>query len=251
MSVAMECQPRSRRQKPQCGAVTLEFMLLAPMVLAMLLVILQTALLLQGWIVVHQAALAAVRSAVVAVPASMRDAASGETEGVNEIRDTVGSPKHRFVRKAAALVLATVSPPWTLTIASSTGTGLNLDQAASVATVSLLFPAESRAGAAGFQLAQRLPYAANPSITAVQVSVEKPSDTQPTAGTVRVRLTYRFFLGIPFADRLFGKEFGGSFFGPSARYRELSAEYVLPVDLNPIFPKQPRPGVYFEQETLE
>jgi len=116
-SVAAEPAGRSRwgrfrgRVDSERGVATLEFMLVFPFLMFLIMLLLQTMLVMVGQVYVHYAAFAATRAAIVQVPA---DYSSGRWfqrtgEPRNEIDLRRGSPKFDAVHRAAAYAVVPVS----------------------------------------------------------------------------------------------------------------------------------------------
>src|SRR5262245_54530654 len=94
-----------RRPEPahggQSGASAVEMVMLLPLLLALLLTILQVALIVQAKFVVNYAAFCAARTAIVAIPSKAQGA--GGTEERNRLNRNGNSPKMTMIRRAAAL----------------------------------------------------------------------------------------------------------------------------------------------------
>jgi hypothetical protein len=85
------------------GMAVLEFALLFPVALAVVLLMVQTAMLMAGNLMVHYSAFAATRAAVVCVPMDLT--AAGEPPNV-VLRDNNNSAKLAWIRRAAVLAVA-------------------------------------------------------------------------------------------------------------------------------------------------
>lgn len=92
----------------QRGTVTIEFALVFPILLVLGLMLLQTMLVMAGNIMIHHAAFAATRSAIVQIPRDLPE----YDEPVNQIFDTADSAKRQIIRKAAVWALVGVSGRW-------------------------------------------------------------------------------------------------------------------------------------------
>lgn len=88
----------------QSGTVTLEFALVVPVMLFLMLLLAQTTFALTGNLFVHYAAFAAVRSAMVHIPADY-----SPSEPPNVIDARPGSPKYDAIRAAAAIAVMPVA----------------------------------------------------------------------------------------------------------------------------------------------
>jgi TadE-like protein len=231
----------------QGGVVAIEYLMALPILLICFLTITQTALIAQAWLVVNHAAMSATRAAIVAIPVAMRSRETGFGEGSNQMNSADESPKHEYVRRAAALALTSISRKWSVGTSSTTP---DLGSAAAFATVAALVPPKGLGGSIAMEAASRNAYALDEKNTRVEIGIirENPNDL---FGIVQVTLHYRFFLAIPFADKVFGSQYSGLGWLTEDRFIELSSQYSLPVDLHPLFPKQVKPGIYFEEAVLE
>lgn len=89
----------------QRATASLEFCLVLPMVMFMVLILAQTTLVMAGNMYVHYAAFAATRSAIVQLPLDY----GGVDDGYNTISNDRGNPKLEVIRRAAAMALIPVS----------------------------------------------------------------------------------------------------------------------------------------------
>ena len=101
-------QPVRARLSSQSGTVTIEFALVFPILLVLGLLLLQTMLVMAGNIMIHHAAFAATRSAVVQIPRDL----SEYDEPSNQIYDNASSGKRQIIRRAAVWALVGVSGRW-------------------------------------------------------------------------------------------------------------------------------------------
>ena len=85
------------------GTATIEFCMVVPIILFLVLILVQTTLLMVGNHFVHYAAFAATRSAIVYIPSE------NVYEPANVIQPHVDSPKYQAIRAAACLALVPVS----------------------------------------------------------------------------------------------------------------------------------------------
>ena len=86
------------------GTATIEFALVIPVMLFLILLLAQTTFVMAGNLFVHYAAFAATRSAVVYIPAD-----HGPYEPPNVLDDAPGSPKFDAIRSAAVFALAPIA----------------------------------------------------------------------------------------------------------------------------------------------
>ena len=103
MALLRTRKPSSRRVRAAEGTATMEFALVVPFILFVMLALAQTTFLMSGNLFVHYAAFAATRSAIVIIPS----AADGEPP--NYIYADSGGEKFEAIRTAAALAVAPVS----------------------------------------------------------------------------------------------------------------------------------------------
>ena len=89
----------------QRGSATLEFAMVFPILLGLVLVMLQTALLMGGQLFVHYAATAATRSAIVYIPMDL----PGEPRNEIDIGSSWSDSKFSTIRRAAVFALVPVS----------------------------------------------------------------------------------------------------------------------------------------------
>jgi len=92
-------RPRRPIGRDQAGVAVLEFVLLFPIAMAIILVMVQSAMLMAGNLLVHYGAFCAARSAVVWIPADLR----GWGEPPNVVESPEASMKLRHIRQAAVL----------------------------------------------------------------------------------------------------------------------------------------------------
>ena len=198
------------------GSVIIQFALLTPLLFALLLVIFQTALIVQAKLVVNYAAFCAARSAIVVIPSAVRAAISGRAENEGQIFPLdPASPKMNIIRRAGALACAGISPRWTLELALKTGEQFSLSQAANLTSVGFLFPplglTDQNPLAFPVDFASRSQYALTGANSAVQIAVQRHPGSADKASyqMVTVVLTYRYYLTVPFASRIFGTRYPG------------------------------------------
>ena len=221
------------QQDPQSGTSAVELVLVLPPLTVLMVMILQIALIVQAKFVVNYAAFCAARSAIVIIP----DAVSGN--GVNEGHNYLGNPdrseKLGIIHRAAALPLTAVSPMPGLSYPIITDPN-------SIGELFKLAPFDVGPRSMMAQVMLRGAYAYHPENTAVKVLT--PDGTE--SGTFRehdwvtVKVSYRYYLAVPFAKRLFGTAYSGgwwtSLFG-AEYYYPIVEQYTLPVDGEPIFPR--------------
>ena len=220
----------------QAGSSVMEFVLLTPLLLTVLLVIFQLALIVQAKIVVNYAAFCAVRSAIVVLPSYVTSTVTNITEDYDEIYlDNPDSPKMHTIRRAAAIACTGISPPMEFNplLWAEIGILPNPTNAALMWSVAALF----RGSIPGVSLDY-----AN---TMVKITL----DDHPAEGgrfnatnytLVTVRVTYRYFLTVPFAARLLGTAYWGGWFNKTF-YIPINEQYILPSETDHDFPDSELP----------
>ena len=219
----------------QSGASVVEFVLIMPLLLALLLTVLQIALLVQAKFVVNYAAFCAARSAIVTIPGKISSARSRKYEGANEIvTSDPQSPKMEIIRRAAALPCVAVSPIYSKvlleTLTPPPKSGLS-----ALLPVQSVFAASVDGNDVSSQLLKRAPYAYGGENTKVEVSAEGGNQV-PDHGLVTVKVTFRYYLAVPFANRLLGTPYSGMWPFNASWYAQITEEYSLINEGEPLFP---------------
>jgi hypothetical protein len=234
---------RSRRQTVvvstdgENGASAVEFVLVLPALAVLLLMILQIALIVQAKFLVNYAAFCAARSAIVVIPDEVG------TRNPPEPRNHIGSPetseKIEIIHRSAALPLAAISPLPGFDVARGVPVLTNPD-----VMVDLLKLAPFDVGPESMmgQVMLRAPYAYHPDNTAVKVVTADGTEegTFRDHDWVTVKVSYRYYLAVPFAKKLFGTAYSGNpfwtmIFGTDYYY-PIVEQYTLPVDGEPMLP---------------
>jgi Flp pilus assembly protein TadG len=234
----------------QSGASAAEMVMLLPLLLALLLTILQVALIVQAKFVVNYAAFAAARSAIVVIPAKVRGA--GGMEERNRInRQSNDSAKMAMIHRAAALPCVAISPVWSTGVMLATLAPLKPELVVPMEQLALMFPAGREETNISQQLVSRAHYAFNPNNTRVEIFGEGGSQNGSFGEQelIRVRVTFRYYLTVPFANRLFGTSYYGTGFlngfgllNQSGLYAPIAEEYTLVNEGEPPFPDEQDPG---------
>jgi len=200
------------------GVAVVEFTLLFPIAMAIVLVMVQTALVMAGNLVVHYAAYSAARSAVVAIP---MDTAR---EYRNELALEGASDKRLRIRRAAVLaLLPAAGSPGEANPASSESDALG----DAMATISEAYD-EPIPGWIGGKLARKYAYADDEANTVIEV--EPPAFPEAHDGDygpredIRVTVTHRLYLPVPYACRVFAD---GQLDSAGRYYTDVTASYVL------------------------
>lgn len=223
---------KSRRIEER-GVSALELTLMLPTLLILLLMFLQVGLIVQAAFVVDHAAYAAIRSAIVTIPTTMRLEDTTKTEQRNEVRlQDPDSPKLIEIRRTAALVLTAISPRSRvdgMAISSRSPSGM-----VAMGRVLGLFSAVTGHPELAAQTLERVPYAYDALNTRIELV---PMNDRQRDGRffdhdeITVRVTYRYALVVPGAARIIGQRHpdGGYYF-------EITDQYTLPIEGEPIFP---------------
>lgn len=223
----------------ESGSSAVEFVLVMPPLLALLLMIFQIALLVQAKFVVNYAAFCAARSAIVIIPDEFPGGGGVPAEGRNQLATPERSEKFEIIRHAASLPLTAISPlpGWR----PATGSPLltNLDDASHLL---LLAPFDVTPRSMMAQAIIRGPYAYDDNNTALTIITPQGErgGSFKEHDFVTVRVTYRYYLVVPFAKKLFGTAYSGNpfiniIFGTDYYYPVVE-QYTLPMDGEPIKP---------------
>lgn len=227
----------------QQGSSTMEFALLLPLLLAILMVILQIALIVQAKFIVNYAAFCAIRSAIVTIPAKI--SGNGDIEEPNEMDiGNADSPKMQILRRAAALPCVAISPNLSASLVLATGTGINSSVITQLPKVMVVSPPKDEGLNFLKALISRGHYAYNKENTKIEI---QPNASYQEDGKfkdndlITVKLTYKYYLAIPFANRALGTAYSGlggfgSFFS-RAWYLPITEQYSLINEGEPVFPE--------------
>lgn len=219
------------KENNQEGATAVEFILVFPLLLIMLLTILQVALIVQARFVVNYAAFCAARSAIVTIPARVKSRGAFEDHNVISTNNPE-SPKMRIIQRSAALPCVGISPLWSAGLVARTQSAFNPRAQVPLAVLALFAPGSDYF----WQLQSRAPYAYDQRNTSVGVSSRSGGFKDHSEVTVQV--THRYYLTVPFADRLLGRSYTGAWFGLNlARYLEIKEQYTLLNEGEPSYPE--------------
>ena len=224
------------RFKPgERGLSALEITLMLPVILILLLLFLQVCLIVQAKFVVNHAAMAAVRSAIVTIPATVRSRKSGRTESHNLVRlNDSNSPKLTEIQRAAAFALTAISPVFSPQLAVMTGITKGPDRYAPLGRVLQQLSGLIGSSRLASEVMLRAPYAYDSSNTKIEII---PANKRQREGRfldhdeVTVRVTHRYYLGVPGAAMILGKRFPGGGY-----YINITEQYTLQIEGEPIFP---------------
>lgn len=219
----------------ESGSSAVEFVMVLPPLVVLLLMVLQIALIVQAKFVVNYAAFCAARSAIVVIPDDV-----SRTEPRNRLTDPDTSEKIEVIHHAAALPLTAISPLPGFSFA--TGVPVLTDPNA-IAELWKLAPFDVGPRSMVVQVTSRAPYAYHKQNTAVKVLTQQGAEggSFQEHDWVTVKVSYRYFLAVPVAKKLFGTSYFGNsilplFFG-SDYYYPIVEQYTLPMDGEPPVPE--------------
>lgn len=224
------------------GTATIEFALVLPILLFVILTLAQTTMLMGGNLFVHYAAAAAARSAIVQIPYDYT------AEPANTYYGSAGTPKYDAIRRTAAIALMPVASGPTGGASATTDSGAFVD---GLNQFYASYGVEPPAWVANLA-ARRFEYAmATTEISLFRPIVQSAGSSvyfEPLEGAVvepkdpiRVRVEHELNLGVPYANRLFddGEQPDGV-----GRYRIIVATATLTnegiLDKMPPLPSIPR-----------
>jgi hypothetical protein len=221
----------------ESGASAVEFVLVLPALAVLLLMILQIALLVQAKFVVNYAAFCAARSAIVVIPDNIPG--NRPPEPRNRVGDPDRSEKIEIIHRSAALPLTAISPlPG---FSGATGWPV-LTNPEPIADLIKLAPFDVGPRSMMGQVMLRAPYAYHPDNTGVKVINAQGNEGGDFLDHdwVTVKVSYRYYLAVPFAKKLFGTAYSGNpfwnmLFGTDYYY-PIVEQYTLPVDGEPMLP---------------
>jgi hypothetical protein len=230
-ALASNSARKKRNGDAESGTSAVEFVLILPALTVLLLMIFQIALIVQAKFVVNYAAFCAARSAIVVIPDSLMD--GGNREPHNQLGNPDTSAKVEIVQRAAALPLTSISPLPGLTEARGLPVLRNPDALVELAK---LAPFDVYPRSMLGQAMLRAPYAYLEDNTSVKVLTQQ--GTQQGAfkehDWVTVKVRYRYYLTVPFVNKLFGTAYSGNpisnlIFG-AEYYYPIVEQYTLPMD---------------------
>ena len=217
---------RARPLRDEDGTATIEFALVFPILLFLILVLAQTTFLMGGNIFVHYSAFAATRSAIVQIPTEYFD------DKANTYTAADGRTKHDLIWRSAVFAVMPVAGE-----SASSTTDVAADQF--VQGLRRYYEAYGKNEPAWIDAlaAGRARYAAeNTRITVMTPEVQPDHSVTyreiPDGSSyafkardpITVAVTHRFALGVPYVSRLYadGQQPGGK-----GRYTTMSARYTL------------------------
>lgn len=191
---------KARRFGSQDGTAAVEFALVFPVALTIVLIMIQSMLLVSGNLAVSAAAYAATRAAVAWIPEKLVN------EPRNQMLADETSIKRKHVWDAAVFAVMPACPGKRIA-------GVN--DGASPGLVDGMAAFFQRAGKpvpnwVSNVLAAKYGYASNEEMT--QVEIRPPADGSGTYGVhedIAVRVSHRLYLSVPYVNRIFGEALGG------------------------------------------
>ena len=195
---------KARRPTGEDGTALLEFALVLPIALMLVLLMVQSALLMAGNLCVHYSAFCAVRAAIVVVPADYTDA--GEPPNV-----VISGGKKMLSIEQAAL--------WALLPISSGSSEISIDADATVLADGLVqFFSRSGGDVPAWasntdRLARRMTYADLYTSVTLAEPTEEDDGSYGEREDLVVSVNHTYYLGVPYAARIFSKFPGGSDLG--------------------------------------
>jgi len=216
---------RQREMRSSCmgeeAASALEFTLVFPLFLMIILIIWQLLLLVNASQVVSYAAFSAVRSAIVVIPMKLG------SEGPNQFIGDGSSQKKATIQQAAAIACTPISPPiseWAKSYGFLSGMGSLTGGLGGLGDIASLSVLVGSAGLNAPRALQKASYAGQFTNVEVSGSTEQGSFLENAPITVKVE--HRFFLNVPYANRFFSDSlFAG--LGLGGYQRTLTAQYTL------------------------
>lgn len=197
------------------GTAMVEFALVFPLAMSVVLILIQAMLMMTAAIVVNYAAYAAARTAIVWVPEDLYGGDQFVAERENEVADSASSRKRYEIRKAAVVAC--------LPVAGRSPSG---DSPASRALADGIAEYHSRHSQpvprwVESYVAQKMAYAWQYT-TATLFAGQNPGVYGP-AEDLTVEVRHEYLLPVPFADRLFGENYVGGLGYTST----VTAQYTL------------------------
>jgi len=224
----------SRDRAGDSGTAVIEFAMLFPILMMVMLIIVQLSLLMQGNLIVNYATYAAVRSAVVQIPQDVD--MFGEAR--NELDDDPDAPKMSRIRRAAVLALTPVS-------GHLPSSGDSRDIQRDLRSVYAGMGQDARAGL-NVAFSEKFAYA-DERTRIMDVGRRQDDGTFDPHQEVRVVLQHDLELGVPFARAIFADGTFQDSVGRTHYYTTVEAHYRLtnegprPEPLEPFCPLPPPP----------
>jgi hypothetical protein len=202
------------------AATTLEFTLVFPIFLMIILTIWQLLLLVNATQIMSYAAFSATRSAIVVVPLELPG------EEANMVATPESSEKVKMIRRAAALACTPISPPigeWfkSAGVLGIPSLSIGFSDAGDLATLLVLL---DQANLNGSRALQKALYAQQ--FTDIEIDGKGRGNVFAPDSPLTVTVRHKFFLNVPYANRLF-RDDALAWFGVGAPQRTLTARYTL------------------------
>ena len=211
----------SERFREEGAASVLEFTLVFPIFLMIILIIWQLLLLINATQVVSYAAFSAARSAIVVIPMSLGN------EGQNQFLGGDSSQKQATIKEAASIACTPISPPITEwakesgIFGAATAIGGVTGEVGDAALLAILV---NQAGLNGTRALQKAIYASQ--FTDVTVTGPTRNGAFTENAPITVTVNYKFYLNVPYANRIFSDGVFAAFRG--GHQKTLTARYTLP-----------------------
>ncbi len=224
----------------ESGTATVEFCMVFPIVLILVLILVQFTLLMVGNQFVHYAAFAATRSAIVYIPADLR--ADGGT-GRNSISLTKGTPKYDAIRAAAYLAVMPVCGKL-----DESSEDLRTNELVDGLRDHFTSYGQDAPRWVGTLAADRLKYAAKNTDIQIMRSIVTNGDVEleevlpgdepfGPREAITIRIEHKFNLSVPYIRGFFAD---GEHDDGRGKYALISAHYTLTNEgINPDLPEQP------------
>ncbi len=215
------------RRLDQLGTSEMEFTLAFPFFLMMVLTTIQMALLINGTLIVDYAAFCAARSAIVWIPQDT----PGESANTVANPEQNSSEKWTRIRRAATLACVPISPRASSFLGFRLPIGAGAIDAGGIGDV-----AQAGGGSdngvnyarLSLDVIDKWPYASLYTDVAL-LGADGNARTQFAAGSpVTARVTYRFYMNVPFGGSALGAALGRRFLGVLGPYYvPVTASYTL------------------------
>lgn len=231
--------PKQRGDHGERGVATIEFALVMPVVLFLILILAQTAVLMASQFFVHYASFAATRVAIVQIP---RDLSPVGGEEHNVISPRRGSPKFDAITRAAQIAVMPVS---------GRDESSDVDELAFAAALESHFTELGKTTPRWVQTlaGERMAYAVEHTEIELLIDsgVDDGEDLEPILWshtyepreTVIVNVAHRLNLAVPYVRAIFADGYHQTLHGETA-YAEVSATSALPLaGVDPALPVEP------------
>jgi len=180
------------------GAAILEFVMVLPIALMIILIMVQSMLLMVGNLCVHYSAYAAARTAIVAIPDDY-----SPTEPPNHVSPPGSSAKQRRIKLAACWALMPVSSS-----SSNVGAGSTPELTGGLGRFFSSFGKQTPYWVQA-HLAHKMQYAEDYTELYLDPPKEDPNGPYERNEDIHVTVRHTFYLAVPYAGKLFSEVSGG------------------------------------------